>query len=141
LSKCASLQGDGSSCANPLALPSDDDRFEFRQTASFLGTHVFACGPVGAPVSTRWVRWTARKSSEVKVRIELPPGSVDDYIVEVFSTAACDAAVSLGCNDNEKAGTLVPKTLFKGVAGSTYFVAVGRLTPASAAIASIRFDD
>jgi hypothetical protein len=134
---CRDGQGTGASCASPFVVPPDDDDFESR-TAAFTGMHTFSCGPL-APVPTRFFRWTAPHADKIdlKVRIALP---TDNYVLEVFSAASCDAAARLACNDDKTADDLRPEVTFQAEGGKTYFVALGRIAATSPKVA-IHFDD
>ncbi len=139
-SACLDTQGDGSSCSSPIVLPSDDSEFETRFSAAFTSAHIFPCGPLQG-VPTRWFRWTARKTRSTDVQIKHALAN-DNYVVEVFDGAACDAPSSRVCNDDAKPGTdLRPRASFDAVAGHTYFIAFGVVAAPSGIVPALRFDD
>lgn len=134
---CADAKGDGKSCATALIIPDDDD-FVFRYPSSLTSNHVFQCsGPNAVP--TRWFKWTADGTQKLKVKINSPEDS-DDYVVAAYSSADCDDAVLIGCNDTDNGGTL-PELQVPVTTGKTYWIAVGRVSAKAGVNPSIHVDD
>jgi hypothetical protein len=132
---CVDGNGDGTSCASPLFWNVDQqERVGFRFTPALTGDHVFPCGPLDA-LPTRWFRFTASKDQTV---VEVRADGPDDFILEAFGAMACDAASSLGCNDDDS-GTN-PQLTLQTTPGATYYVAVGLKGTWSGMSASIRAD-
>jgi hypothetical protein len=132
---CQNGQGTGASCASPVVLPPDDDRLGM-YFGGTSGLHKFPCGPLQA-IPTRWLRWTARKSdptTELKMR-DVPAG--DQYVLEVFTSEACDVPSSVGCNASTDK---FPEVTFNGVAGRTYWFAIG-IAAGGARPAVLNLDD
>ena len=112
-----------------------EEQAGFKMWPSQSTEHTFSCGPAGA-VPTRWFRFQAPKDdTSVEVRM-----STDDYILEVFSAATCDAAAFQGCNDNQAAADVLPKVDIVTTEGTSFYVAVGGLGTWSGAPAQLRVD-
>jgi hypothetical protein len=133
---CVAGGGDGTSCASPVFWDVEaEEQAGFKMWPSLSTEHSFSCGPEGA-VPTRWFRFVAPKD-ETSVEIQK---STDDFILEVFSAATCDASSFFGCNDNQAAGDVLPKVDVLTTEGTTFYVAVGVLGNWSGASAQLRVD-
>lgn len=133
---CATAQGTGASCASPLVLP-EKGLYTFRYPGPLVSDHVFPCGPLTA-VPTRWFRFTATVTGSFSAEVQASP---DDFVIEVFSASACDAATSMACNDDQRAGNALPFGTFDAVAGRTYFVAVGHVSGTSTTPPTLKIND
>ncbi len=134
---CAAGGGDGTSCASPLFWDvAAEETAGFRFSSALTVPHTFTCGPL-EPVPTRWFRFTATKSN---TRVEIRSDQTDDYILEVFSSAACDASALVGCNDNRSGSDTDPELPITTTEGATLYVAVGVIGAWSGEPAQIHVD-
>jgi hypothetical protein len=128
---CVPTQGTGVSCESPLITPGPGE-YEFRFSSSPGGLpRRFPCGPL-QDVPVRWFRYTAEKSSSESEASILG----EDFVLELFS-GTCENLVSLGCS----VGAAGQEFEFNGIAGQTYFVAVGRVASTSTKNPAIKLKD
>lgn len=133
---CIAGGGDGISCASPVFWDVEaEEQAGFKMWPSLSTEHTFSCGPAQG-VPTRWFRFVAPKD-ETSVEVQK---STDDFILEVFASANCDAASFTMCNDNQAAGDVLPKIDIETSEGTTFYVAVGVLGTWSGASAQLRVD-
>lgn len=133
---CIAGGGDGTSCESPLFWDVEaEEQAGFKMWPMLSVEHTFSCGPDG-PVPTRWFRFLAPKD-ETSVEVLK---TTDDFILEVFSAAACDESAFFGCNDNQAAGDVLPKVDITTTEGTTFYVAVGILGTWSGSSAQLRVD-
>jgi hypothetical protein len=120
---CKPWQGDGTSCASPIVLAETGNfsmEFWFPAGAAQLK---LTCGALD-PRPTVAFRWTSPQTkSGYKFKVFGAP--TDDLVIEAFSAAPCDAATSLGCNDDETPTKLTPELQMAVEIGKTYFLVVG----------------
>lgn len=134
-SRCVDTEGDGSSCERPAFWSEDEERAGFRMTTGNTVPHEFTCGPLEA-IATRWFRGTV---ADDELRVEVEGGPSDDYVLQVFSDAACDDASEVACADGE-AGEQVLIDVEGVPPGTTYWVAVGLKGDPAGAPATVKFD-
>jgi hypothetical protein len=133
---CVPGGGDGTSCESPVFWDVEaEEQAGFKMWPALSTEHTFSCGPASG-VATRWFRFLAPKD-ETSVEVQK---TTDDYILEVFAAASCDASSFLGCNDNQAAGDVLPKLDVDTTEGTTIYVAVGVLGTWSGVSAQLRVD-
>jgi hypothetical protein len=119
-SACVESEGDGTSCASPLFWNVDAETAGFRMSPAVTSPHTFTCGPLDS-VPTRWFRVTAQNDG---AEIEVSGHPADDFVIEIFSDAACDDGARLGCGD-APVGEEDSLDIDAISEGKTYWVAVG----------------
>lgn len=121
---CIDAGGSGTSCADPLNLPQDDDEYGLRFPVAGGPTRRPPCGPMGA-APVRWLRFTARQGHTLN-GIEVGGGGPDIKVtIAAYLTPSCDdASLPLCSFERDPVARNWPTVEPKITSGQTVWVGV-----------------